>query len=99
MTSAVLRSHHLKNSKSHFRSLRGIARVIIGNIDKLKWNKNDKIFICGGIEEGIIPHLSEHYSNAKILTPLLNRGDGLSTLHPIYANAVEFYELAKGAYG
>ena len=104
----IIDNHHVNNKSSTFNfgmetvknkeDLRGVARGIIGNIDKLKWNKDDKVFICGGIAEGITPYLSEHYPNAEILKPNMNRGDSLSTLHPVYANAVGFYELAKGAF-
>lgn len=79
--------------------LSSIARGIIRNTTKLKWHKNDKVYICGGISEGISPFLSEHYTNAEVLVPGVNRGDGYFVLHPVYANAVGFYTLAKGAYG
>ncbi|PZX07882.1 plasmid segregation protein ParM [Psychrobacillus insolitus] len=76
-----------------------IARGIIRNTTKLKWNKNDKVLICGGIAEGIAPHLIEHYHNAEILVPELVRGNGVTKLHPVFANAVGFYALAEGAFG
>lgn len=105
----VIDNHHINNKSDTFNfgmetvknksDLRGIARGIIGNTDKLKWSKDDKVLICGGIAEGITPFLSEHYHNAEILVPGMNRGEGLSTYHPVYANAVGFYVLAKGAYG
>lgn len=79
--------------------LSSVARGIVRNTTKLKWHKDDKVLICGGISEGIAPYLSEHYHNAQILTPGMNRGDDLVMLPPVYANAVGFYALAKGAFG
>ena len=98
-------NHHINNQSDTFNfgmetvknknDLQGIARGIIGNTTRLKWNKTDKILICGGIAEGIAPHLIEHYHNAEILKPYMNGGE----LHPVYSNAVGFYVVAKGAYG
>lgn len=76
-----------------------IARGIIRNTTKLKWNKNDKILICGGITEGIAPYIIEHYINAEIINPTIHRGNGVTTLHPVFSNAVGFYAIAKGAFG
>ena len=105
----IIDNHHINNASDTFNfgmetvknknDLKGIARGIIGNTTKLKWKKDDKILICGGTTEGIAPYLSEHYHNAEILVPSMNRGEGVSTLHPVYANAAGFYVLAKGAYG
>lgn len=76
-----------------------IARGIIRNTTKLKWNKQDKVLICGGIAEGITPHLVEHYPHAEILVPGLARGNGVKSFQPVFANAIGFYALAEGAFG
>jgi len=105
----IIDKHHVNNASSTFNfgvetvknkdDLSAIARGIIRNTTQLKWHKDDKVLICGGISEGIAPFISEHYHNAEILTPGMNRGDGLVVLHPVFANAAGFYTLAKGAYG
>ncbi len=41
----------------------------------------------------------EHYINAEIINPTIHRGNGVTTLHPVFANAVGFYAIAKGAFG
>lgn len=76
-----------------------IARGIIRNTTKLKWNKQDKVYICGGIAEGITPYLVEHYPHAEILVPGLARGNGVKNFQPVFANAIGFYALAEGAFG
>ena len=105
----IIDKHHVNNASTTFnfgvetvnnkKDLSHIARGIIRNTTKLKWNKNDTILICGGISEQIAPYIIEHYPNAEIIEPEVSRGNGITKLHPVFANAVGFYELAKGAYG
>jgi plasmid segregation protein ParM len=76
-----------------------MARGIIRNTTKLKWNKSDKVLICGGIAEGIAPYIIEHYPNAEILKPTFVNGREVKILSPVFANAVGFYAIAKGAFG
>lgn len=104
----IVDKRHINNASTTFNfgvetvanknDLEKIARGIIRNTTKLKWNKNDKTMICGGITEGIAPYLIEHYSNAEIINPTIHRGNGVTTLHPVFANAVGFYAIAKGAF-
>lgn len=105
----IIDQHHINSASTTFNfgietitnndDLSKMARGIIRNTTKLKWNKRDKVLICGGISEGIAPFIIEHYSNAEIMEPKLQRGNGVTKLHPVFANAAGFYELAKGAYG
>ena len=83
------------NNKNDYSNM---ARGIIRNTTKLKWNKSDKILICGGISEGITPHLIEHYPNAEILNPQVRSRNEVKILKPVFANAVGFYVIAKGAF-
>lgn len=76
-----------------------IARGIIRNLTRLKWGKHDTVQICGGISEGIAPFIAEHYPNAEVIRPIIRNGNEVKLLHPVYANSVGFYELAKGAFG
>ena len=76
-----------------------MARGIIRNTTKLKWDKSDKVFICGGMEEGITPHIAEHYLNAKVLNPVFKNGSVVKVYSPIFANAIGFYLVSKGAFG
>lgn len=70
-----------------------MARGIIKNASK-KWHKNDNLLICGGVSEVILPHIKKHFTNASLLRPVLNGVE----LHPMYANAVGFYKLARMRY-
>lgn len=76
-----------------------VASGIIRNTTRLKWQKTDKIYICGGAAEGISPHIIEHYPNAQLLLPQLTSGNEVKILSPVFANAVGFYAIAKGAFG
>lgn len=105
----IIDNRHVNNSSDTFNfgvetvsnkeDLSAIARGIIRNTTKLKWHKSDKILICGGISEGIAPHLVEHYPNAEILIPTFNNGNGVKLLNPVFANALGFYCIGKGAFG
>lgn len=75
-----------------------VARHIIRNTTKLKWQKSDKVFICGGASEGIAPYIIEHYSNAELLLPQLPNGNSIQILSPTFANAVGFYVIGNGAF-
>ena len=75
-----------------------IARGIVRNTTKLKWNNVDNVWICGGAAEMLAPHIQEHYKNATVIKPTFKIGHNLSLLQPVYANAVGFYQLAKGAF-
>lgn len=72
------------------QGVEALARGIIKNASK-KWHREDYLLICGGVSEKILPHIQDHFINAELLRPVFN---GIE-LHPMYANAVGFYKLAK----
>lgn len=76
----------------------GMAKGIIRFTTKLKWKKNDTVFVCGGAAENLTPYLQDQYVNAVTLNPQLKREYDIISTKPIYANAVGFYNLAKGVY-
>ncbi|MEO4053823.1 ParM/StbA family protein [Solibacillus sp. CAU 1738] len=104
----IMDNRHINNASTTFNfgmetvkdknDMTTIARGIIRNTTKLKWNKTDKVLICGGIAEGIAPAIIEHYSNGEIINPTIKSGNGVKVLVPVYANAVGYYEIAKGAF-
>ena len=75
-----------------------MARGIIQSTIALKWKKNDKVLVCGGAAEPITKVLKKHYENAEVILPQLKRENDIITLKPVYANAVAFYNIAKGVY-
>lgn len=106
----IIDKHHVNNASGTFNfgmetvsdrsDIARIARGIIRSTTELKWKKTDKVFVCGGVAEVILPHITEHYQNVHILVPQYRIGEGKAQpLNPVYANAVGFYELAKGAFG
>lgn len=76
----------------------GMARGIIQNTTKLKWHKNDFVLVCGGIADRIAIQLQEHFKNIEVLNPQFQYQDGVTIAHPVYANAIGFYNIAKGTY-
>ncbi|QIG62548.1 actin-like protein [Sporosarcina phage Lietuvens] len=81
-------------------SLDAVALAITRNITKLKWRKDDPIYVCGGAANEILPHLASHLTNVKALIPQLQLAEGYAESHePIYANAIGFYEIARLAFG
>ncbi len=75
-----------------------MALGIVRNLTK-KWTMNDEVLVCGGMAEEIQPHIQRHFTNAKVLRPIYRYNGGIKQLHPVYANACGFYEIAKGIYG
>lgn len=79
-------------------NLTGLARGIIRNTTILKWNKDDVVYLCGGVAEQIEELIASHYKNVVVIHPELTLyGDDISLL-PVYSNAVGFHEIAKIVY-
>lgn len=78
----------------------GLARGIVRATTLLKWDREDKVYVCGGVAEEVVCFIRGQYKNAVELTPkLVDNYGSIKELEPIYANAVGFYELAKMVYG
>lgn len=74
-----------------------MSEVVDGAIQDtvaLGWNTQDKVYVCGGSAESLLPHIKRFYTNAELLAPVY-RGEQLT---PKYANAVGFYTLANGTF-
>ncbi len=76
----------------------GMARGIIQNTTKLKWHKDDFVLVCGGIADRVATHLQGHFKNIEVLNPQFQYKDGVTIAHPVYANAIGFYNIAKGIF-
>jgi plasmid segregation protein ParM len=76
--------------------LDGVSRGIIRNTTKLKWQKNDRVYVCGGIAEQIGPFKDEHFANSEVIYPQCQ--GGTIAVQSVFANAVGFYNIAKGIY-
>lgn len=79
--------------------LASVARGVIRNTTKLKWDRTDHVLVCGGIAKDMLPYVQQHYGNAELLQPTLQEGNHVTISSPVFANAIGFYKLAKGAFG
>lgn len=63
-----------------------MANGIIRNVSKLKWQKHERVLVCGGAADAVTPYLQSHFPNAELMKEY------------IYANALGFYTLSQGAF-
>ncbi|MBT2733589.1 plasmid segregation protein ParM [Neobacillus sp. B4I6] len=63
-----------------------------------KWNLYEPTYLCGGIAEYLLPHIKEHFSNIKLIRPVLYRTNGHKAYSPQYANAFGFYSMGKAVF-
>ena len=76
----------------------GIAQGIVRNTSKLKWQRSDTVYLCGGMAESLTTGIKHHYANATTLYPTFKQGNEILVYGPIYANAIAFYTIAKGTF-
>ncbi len=79
-------------------NLDAISEAIITEATLYKWNKGDHIRLVGGAAEQIEPYLKQYFKNAEVFYPRIQVGDGIKTVHPVYANAIGFYRIARGVF-
>lgn len=70
-----------------------LSRGIATNVLK-KWDKNDNVFVVGGVADEITSMLKEYFPNTHVLYPIYKN----KFVNPIYANAVAFYNIAVNVY-
>jgi len=105
---SVIEKRYINNASDTFNfgmetvnnkdDLASIARGIIRGTTKLKWGKNDAVFVCGGIAKEILPLIAAHYHSAKLLQPILQNGNKVTVADPVFANAIGFYKLARAKF-
>ncbi|WP_407268988.1 ParM/StbA family protein [Radiobacillus sp. PE A8.2] len=64
-----------------------------------KWDRNDKVLVGGGIANEAISFLEAYFTNIEVVKPKLITRNGIQKIHPVYANATGFYNLARMIYG
>lgn len=74
-----------------------MARAICAELLK-KWKKQDNVDVCGGDAEKFVQHIQKHFPRAKVLRPMLNIDGTAKPVHPVYANAIGNYMIARGVY-
>lgn len=102
-------NRHINNASKTFNygvetsggrdNIDGIVRGIIRSTTQLKWQREDKVYVCGGVTDELLPMLARHYPKAQAFIPQLNAHDGVQAHLPTFANAIGFYEIARLTYG
>lgn len=62
------------------------------------WDEKDTVLLIGGLAEEIRPYIIKYYIKAETLYPQVQYSDGLKHVHPVYANCVGFYRIARSLY-
>jgi plasmid segregation protein ParM len=75
------------------KDLSALARGIATHTLK-KWNREDEVYVVGGIAEEIATPLQQYFNRVQILYPILNE----LYIKPVYANAVAFYRIGVSVY-
>jgi plasmid segregation protein ParM len=63
-----------------------------------RWKRNDLLWLIGGAAETIQPYIKNHFPNSQVLRPNIKVGGGIKSVSPIYANAIGFYQIARGVF-
>lgn len=77
------------------RGVDSMARGIIQETTKLRWERSDIVCVCGAVAHEILPYIQKHYPNSQVMSPLLNAIGGIEITGPSHANAVGFYEIGR----
>lgn len=80
------------------REIDSVVKAVIRGTTRLQWNRNDSVYVCGGIAEEASPLVQQHYPNTRIMQPILKGNGGETVVDSTYANAVGFYNIAKGVF-
>ncbi|MBO0586097.1 hypothetical protein I2484_02140 [Sporosarcina sp. E16_8] len=104
----IIDKRHINNASDTFNfgmetvtnkdDLASVAMGIVRSTTKFKWSKNDAVYLCGGIAVEMLPHIITHYPNARLMQPMLNDDGRVTIADPVFANAIGFYKLARGAF-
>jgi plasmid segregation protein ParM len=75
------------------KDISALARGIATHTLK-KWNREDEVYVVGGIAEEIATPLQQYFNRVQILYPILNE----LYIKPVYANAVAFFNIGVSVY-
>lgn len=62
-----------------------------------KWARKDNVYVAGGCAEQMIEPFQYHFTNVRVLNPQIKTEGGISQLHPVFANAMGFYNVGRKA--
>lgn len=80
------------------KDMDALARYVATECLK-KWSADDNIFLVGGAANTMLIPLSNYFFNTKILYPGSLIDPSVKRYHPIYANAIGFYNIGRRIYG
>lgn len=75
-------------------NIEALAQSIITETSK-KWGKHDNVRIVGGAAEVIEPYIQRYYTNANTFYPRIKEADLYKRVHPVFANAIGYYNIAR----
>lgn len=67
----------------------------VGREASKKWNRGDTVIHVGGAAEVMAEHMLPYYPRGRVLRPALHVNALPKVLHPVYVNAVAFYNMAR----
>lgn len=76
--------------------LEALAESIITKASR--WNEFDNVRLIGGSAEKIAPYLKRHFKHLNVFQPVINVGGSSKRVHPVYANAIGFYAIARSVF-
>ncbi len=76
------------------RDVSALTNAVIASTSAM-WRREDTVIVAGGIAKEVSDKLAEHYPNVRIVKPRV----GNSIVHPVFANAVGYYNIARNIYG
>ncbi|MBU9711037.1 ParM/StbA family protein [Evansella tamaricis] len=77
-------------------NIEDLAMANVRATTKLRWRRDDVVFICGGSAFEAYNVISDYYQNTHIIRPRITTENLVSKeLHPVFANSVGNYEIAR----
>lgn len=71
-----------------------LARAIATECSK-KWQTGDSVYLVGGSAEALEEPFKRYFPNAKAMSPMTFVDGVLRPVHPVYTNAIGFYEIGR----
>lgn len=87
-------NYGMNTNKSN--DLEALVQSIITKANK--WNENDNVRIVGGAAEKIAPYLKKHFKNSYVFQPKIFANGSVKVVHPVFANAIGFYHIARSVF-
>ncbi|OIJ12641.1 hypothetical protein BKP37_12620 [Anaerobacillus alkalilacustris] len=87
-------NYGMNTNKSN--DLESLAESIITKANK--WGRQDFVRLIGGSAEMLAPYLKKYFNNLSVFEPTIFEGNSYKLVHPVYANSIGFYEIARSVF-